>query len=350
MSSYFFAFDLQNPQTWSFLQRNFVVNKTHIPFSAIGTDHAIEHENRVMKVMKVIGGIKGIANQSSALEKHFLVASDMNKVIGEFQDTLGVGYQSRKEHYQFTGDTNARIARNVKKLSEVFTTHDVNFHEEDRIFNNITKAVFPENLSAQFLAVEEEGKKLLTKFETERLWGTESTWVPLKRRKLPTFNATVATTKVKLKDKIVTLKEERRLLTRFLIAYKERPEVDLPSHIGRYEFSVVPRSMFHSDGSMSFASDKSSLMHEIEKITKGDSSCDEDSVGDAEQDRALHRVIMFDGMGVVNKLKKSDAIRTCKDLADVFVQRILGESNNYQVVAMIFDRYMVSSLKSKTRN
>ena len=170
MSSYFFAFDLQNPQTWSFLQRNFVVNKTHIPFSAIGTDHAIEHENRVMKVIR---GIKGIANhQSSALEKHFLVASDMNKVIGEFQDTLGIGYQSRKEHYQFTGDTNARIARNVKKLSEVFTTHDVNFHEEDRIFNIITKAVFPENLSAQFLAVEEEGKKLLTKFETERLWGT----------------------------------------------------------------------------------------------------------------------------------------------------------------------------------
>ena len=174
--------------------------------------------------------------------------------------------------------------------------------------------------------------------------------MPLKRRKLPTFNATVATTKVKLKNKIVTLKEERRLLTRFLIAYKERPEIDLPSHIGRYEFSVVPRSMFHSDGSMIFASDKSSLMHEIKKITKGDSSCDEDSVRDAEQDRALHRVIMFDGMGVVNKLKKSDAIRTCKDLAAVFVQRILGESNNYQVVAMIFDRYMVSSLKSKTRN
>ena len=91
-------------------------------------------------------------------------------------------------------------------------------------------------------------------------------------------------------------------------------------------------------------------MHEIEKITKGDSSCDEDSVRDVEQDRALDRVIMFDGMGVVNKLKKSDAIRTCKDLADVFVQRILGESNNYQVVAMIFDRYMMSSLKSKTRN
>ena len=108
--------------------------------------------------------------------------------------------------------------------------------------------------------------------------------------------------------------------------------------------------MFHSDGSMNLASDKSSLIHEIEKITKGDSSCDEDSVHDAEQDYALDRVIMFDGMGVVNKLKKSDAIRTCKDLADVFVQRILGESNNYQVVAMIFDRYMVSSLKSKTRN
>ena len=39
------------------------VNKITIPYSAIGADHAIEHENRAMKVL---GGIKGITNNRLA--------------------------------------------------------------------------------------------------------------------------------------------------------------------------------------------------------------------------------------------------------------------------------------------
>ena len=37
----------------------FAVNKTSVPFTAIGADHTIAHENQTMKVL---GGIKGIAN------------------------------------------------------------------------------------------------------------------------------------------------------------------------------------------------------------------------------------------------------------------------------------------------
>ena len=39
-----------------FLQDNWVVN-SHIPFCAIGADHALEHSNRSMKVS---GGLVGI--------------------------------------------------------------------------------------------------------------------------------------------------------------------------------------------------------------------------------------------------------------------------------------------------
>ena len=47
-----------DPDTWNFFEDgNFSVNKTKISFSAIGCDHAIEHENRAMKVA---GGITGI--------------------------------------------------------------------------------------------------------------------------------------------------------------------------------------------------------------------------------------------------------------------------------------------------
>ena len=47
-----FALKEQDPELWEyFKQGNFSVNKTRIPFSAIGADHGIEHENRVMKVV-----------------------------------------------------------------------------------------------------------------------------------------------------------------------------------------------------------------------------------------------------------------------------------------------------------
>ena len=43
-----------------FMQVNFCVNKTEIPFCAIGPDHAIEH---VKKLMKIRGGLKGLTQQ-----------------------------------------------------------------------------------------------------------------------------------------------------------------------------------------------------------------------------------------------------------------------------------------------
>ena len=55
----------KDSDTWEFFMNGyFSINKTSVPFTAIGADHAIEHENRTMKVL---GGIKGIANGISKL-------------------------------------------------------------------------------------------------------------------------------------------------------------------------------------------------------------------------------------------------------------------------------------------
>ena len=55
-----FSLKGKGPETWSmFSGGNFSVNKTLIPFSAIGVDHAIEQE---IRAVKVLGGINGIAN------------------------------------------------------------------------------------------------------------------------------------------------------------------------------------------------------------------------------------------------------------------------------------------------
>ena len=51
---------------WEFFMNGyFSINKTSVSFTAIGADHAIEHENRTMKVL---GGVKGITNGIKNLE------------------------------------------------------------------------------------------------------------------------------------------------------------------------------------------------------------------------------------------------------------------------------------------
>ena len=62
-----------DPDTWQFFSNgNVSVNKTKISFSAIGADHALEQENRKMKVL---GAIKGIGNNKAAQDQYFLIAS-----------------------------------------------------------------------------------------------------------------------------------------------------------------------------------------------------------------------------------------------------------------------------------
>ena len=59
-----------------FMNGYFSINKTSVPFTAIGADHAIEHENRTMKVL---GGIKGIANGIKNLENISLLPQKLIK-------------------------------------------------------------------------------------------------------------------------------------------------------------------------------------------------------------------------------------------------------------------------------
>ena len=55
----------KDSETWQFFMKGyFSINKTSVSFIATGADQAIEHENRTMKVL---GGIKGIANGISKL-------------------------------------------------------------------------------------------------------------------------------------------------------------------------------------------------------------------------------------------------------------------------------------------
>ena len=57
---------------------NFSVNKSEVPFSVFGADHALEQENRAVKV---IARIKGIGNNGNALNDYFLTGAEMGNIV-----------------------------------------------------------------------------------------------------------------------------------------------------------------------------------------------------------------------------------------------------------------------------
>ena len=279
---YFFAFDMLNyarmtpvylsqmfqlkhddQLTWNMMKSgSFSVNKSHIPFSAIGADHAIEQENRAMKVL---GGIKGLANYNQALVEYFLTASELGNIMESFCETFGIEEnqsRERDEHYQLSGSKNYRITNNIAKISTVFKTHGVNFDGSDVVYNILTKKVLPNIVAEQFLEVRSIGQDKYNEFVKQKL-GDGSIWDSMKKEKLNTFSSNNKKVTVSVNKQLVQVREERKLMTRLLVASKIRPDIDLPRYLGMYEFSVVPRSLFTTDGTLHQTNDKSVIAVEL---------------------------------------------------------------------------------------
>ena len=352
---YFFAHDLHNyaryipiyleesdPEIWQYLDAgNFSVQKNTVPFTAIGADHALEQENRSMKVS---GGIVGIGNKQAALDQYFLIAPHLKRIIQSFCTYLKISNTNQnRQHYQLTDTTNQRMLTNVVQIKKILVSHGVNFEESASLCNLTTKSVMPADAAEQFLNHDVQGQVLYEKYKEENICGDKSPWEKQTKRKLPTFATFNRSVKVKIKDKIVSLKEQSSLMTRLLITARKRPEVDLEMIIGAYEFTVVPRSILESDGSLMIDTTKSVVMHEIEKLMK-----DRDNGEGIGENTPEQRVIIFDGMAILNKIKLGTGIRDCTQLAERFLSILLNEPSDE--VRVVFDRYIKESLKKTTRS
>ena len=143
MVLYFFAFDMLNyarltpvylsqmielkekdRETWEVLQRgNFSVNKSSVPFSAIGADHGLENQNRALKVL---GGIKGIANSQTALDEFFMTAGEISLLLDQSPNHYHLcNSRNTKENYQLSGSKNKRISDNTQRLSQILDAYNL---------------------------------------------------------------------------------------------------------------------------------------------------------------------------------------------------------------------------------
>ena len=253
---YFFAHDHQNyarllpiyiatmqetqkkdPYIWEeFMQGNFCVTKGAVGFTSIAPDHGIEHENRKLKVT---GGIVGITQNEKALDRYFLIASEVAKLVDEFEQQYGMNSDvCIKQHHEVTGGKLAWVTKNAAKLKQVIVDHgDPFLSDETDLYNILTKEVIDEKISKEILERDKIGQNMFKEFVKERVTdGKVSIWSPMKRRNIGTFKSANAVSDMKAGDKLIKIKEERGLLQRFIVVARSRPDLVLKECIGKYEF------------------------------------------------------------------------------------------------------------------
>ena len=305
--------------SWTYLEINYSIVKTSIPFVGIGSDHAMEQEN---KNLKVAGGIVGLTQQSSALSRFCLSSPVMSSLAADFLQRNNRSNYETQHHYQLSGSTKDRIHTNVKKIVAVMESFSFGFEETDCVHNVVSKAVLPQSIANDVLNHSTIGENLYKAFIGDRINGATSIWAPMKKCRLGSFKIQVKSIRSKVGEKMVQLKEEKNLMSRFFITARKRPELDLEHYIGNYEFSVVPRALFYSVGLPLPCIDKSKLMLHLEEMA---------GISDEVTSVQENSVIIIDGMAVVNQICKDATLKTCKVSAFLksFVRNYMHSSNQY---------------------
>ena len=124
--------------SWQYLKDNFSINKMSIPFCSIGSDHALEKNN---KLLKVNGGVVGLRQNPTALHRFCLISPSLASLCSQFLKNSGLIDKYTKLKYQLVGSINKQISVNVSKVIYMLNDLSVNFAPSECVFNMLSKAV-----------------------------------------------------------------------------------------------------------------------------------------------------------------------------------------------------------------
>jgi len=223
--------------------------------------------------------------------------------------------------------------------------------EDSELINVATKAVFTEDIASDVKRVESLGAELYTTFRSHRIESDSvSLWAPIKRNKLKLCSSSKKKLKIDVEGSVTELNADRSLFARMLILTRSQRDVELAQTLGKYEMSVVPRSMFTYDGTMNLCSSKSNLMTILK--TLDESSEPDDVLIPSKMQTPLipFCVAIVDGMAELQALEKSADIKTCADLSRSFSSKMMNKFQQYDEVHIVFDTYKTESIKNMTRN
>ena len=135
------------------------------------------------------------------------------------------------------------------------------------------------------------------------------------------------------KDKMVELKEDRSRFARMMMVCKASPEIGIKEAVGKYEFSIVPRSMFAVDGTMLHCSSKNTSVNILEKMDpRRNTERSNEEVLTVITGMAATQVSIVDTMAEVQALDKPDWIKSCSQLAEHSTMYVFENYNDCNVL------------------
>ena len=301
--------------------------------------------------MKVAGGLVGITLNENARVHFFLTAPQLKCLADEAKTLVSVKTKSTEKHHSLSAQIISRQLKYTENMISTFNNFMNPFTNEGAdLINLLTKSAMEESIKEDMKRQDKIGQNKFELFCTERIKSNSvSLWALMKKAERKTFKTASKQVKVKVKDTVTELKEDQGLFACMLIVACSRQEIDLKGSLSKYEFSVVPRVLFSSDGSMHHCPKKSDLMKILEAIPPKEGS--NGAASQHQQNLSDMKVAIVDGMAEVQAIHKPSSIKTCKDLGEHFESRIKSKFGTYDEVHVIFDDYTVkNSLKTATRS
>ena len=98
------------------------LDKSCISFTNLFVDQTLE---KLIRELKVAGGITGTTQNIDALDRFFLIAPELMSLIQIFQHEFGVSCdkQTTKEHYHLSGTPAVRMITNSSLIQQSIIKH-----------------------------------------------------------------------------------------------------------------------------------------------------------------------------------------------------------------------------------
>jgi hypothetical protein len=201
-----YSLQTSDPDVWKqFCEGNFCVKKTELSFCSLAVDHALEQEN---KRLKVLGGLKGITHKPAALQRFFLIAPELQRLSSEAEDMAGFSPEKRTTHHEMSNRIQHRQELKVKKLKAILAELNPFSYDGGDLVNVITRSVVPDTIRDDILRQERCGDDAYNDFVQKRIVGETNLWDKVTKVKLQRWTSTGKKSSVTSAQQTFELKEK----------------------------------------------------------------------------------------------------------------------------------------------
>ena len=329
--------ELTHPDVYNeFAAGNHSISRTGHPFSQVSTDMALEQS--INADSKSSGGVIGISQSPSALERWFLTIHEGASITSALKAMYGLQDSEQASHKEAARRRIKRDEEDVKKMMDCFSSGLMTnpfAHDSDALLNIATGVVLLEDVAQNLVHSTEKGRQQMNAFVEKRMNSNAvGFWEPIPNLKIKTFSSANKKIRVKSSDELVTVNADRDLFGRLLIVSNTR-QICLKDVLS-FELSPVPYALANTDGNLRKGT-KSVLCSLLEKHV---------NVVQRLPASPNPTVVIIDGMAVI-QMSKSAGASTFGELSEKYYNNFSAPliSSNCVQVHLVFDQYWENSIK-----